>query len=260
MFRQLCGDSTLRNVVLVTNMWGEISQGVGEEREEELTTSFFKPVLDGGARLFRHHNTIQSAHDIIRSIMRNQPATLQIQRELVDEGKGIIDTAAGEAINKELNQQIRRHQAELKAVKEEMEQAMKEKDEQTKRELEEETHKLQEHIERTRADLATMTSRYDEEKRKTEDAIRKVQDQAFQEIGRVRQEMQQAHAANAQQMEKLYKSLEAYTDACAAERKALQERMDQLQSQRGNRGQSQIRSLVLNVAGSAAAAAVLFAL
>ena len=260
MFRELCGDSTLRNVILVTNMWGAVSQDVGEEREEELTTSFFKPVLNGGARLARHHNTIQSAHDIIRSIIRNQPAALQIQRELVDEGKGIIDTAAGEAINKELNEQIRRHQAELKTVKEEMEQVMKERDEETRRELDEETRKLQEHIERTRVDLATMTWRYDEEKRRSEEAIRRVQEQAFQEIGQVRQEMQQAQAANTQQMEKLYKSVEAQTGACAAETRALREHIDQLQSQRGNRDRGQVRGLVLNVAGSAAAAAVLFAL
>ena len=85
---------------------------MGEDREGELTTKFFKPVLDKGAQLVRHYNTPQSAHDIIRRIMRNQPAALQIQRELVGEGKDIIDTTASEAINKELNKQIRHHQAE----------------------------------------------------------------------------------------------------------------------------------------------------
>ena len=260
MFRELCGESTLRNVVLVTNMWGEVSQGVGEEREEELITNFFEPVLDKGAQIARHHNTIESAHDIIRCIMKNQPAALQIQRELVDEGKGIVDTAAGEAINKELNEQIRRHQVELKAVKEEMEQAMKERDEETRREMEDEMRKLQEHIERAGVDLATMTSRYDEEKRKTEDVIRRVQEWASQEIGQVRQEAQQALAANSQQMVQLHKLLDTVTSANAAERKVLQEQIDQLQSQRDSSGQNRIRGLVLHITGSATAGAVLFAL
>jgi hypothetical protein len=35
MFRELCGDSTLKNVILVTNMWGDVPQDVGEAREEE---------------------------------------------------------------------------------------------------------------------------------------------------------------------------------------------------------------------------------
>ncbi|KAF9647084.1 hypothetical protein BDM02DRAFT_3065838, partial [Thelephora ganbajun] len=120
MFRELCGDSTLKNVILVTNMWGMVTKAAGEARERGLTTKFFKPVLDEGAQLVRHHNTVESAHDIIRRILKNHPITLQIQRELVDEGKGITDTSAGEVINKEINEQIRRHQAKLEAVQKEM--------------------------------------------------------------------------------------------------------------------------------------------
>ena len=227
MFRELCGESAFKNVVLASNMWGDVSQEDGEEREEELATNFFKPVLDKGAQLSRHHNTVQSAHDIIRQVMRNQPTALQIQRELVDEGKDIVGTAAGEAINKELNEQIRRHKAELEIVNEEMEQAMKDKDEETRRELEEETRKLQEHIDRTGVDLATMTSRYDEEKKKTQDAVRRVREQASQE-------MEQAYAQR-QQIEHLTRLLQANTDATAAERQALKEQIDQLRSQRGRR-------------------------
>ena len=244
MFRELCGDSTLRNVVLVTNMWGEVPQEDGEEREEELVTNFFKPVLDKGAQIARHYNTIESAHEIIQHIIKNRPAPLQIQRELVDEGKDINDTAAGEAINKELNEQIRRHKAEMKAIKEEMEKAMKDKDEETRRELEEETRKLQENIDRTRGDLATMTSRYDEEKRKTEDEIRRVQEEA-------RQEMERAHAEHRQQMEQLNQLLESSAGASAAERQALQDRINQLQSQMGNQGQGRGWGRVLEIAGAA---------
>ena len=163
MFRELCGDSALKNTILVTNMWGEVSESVGEVRERELTTNFFKPVLDKGAQLARHHNTAESACNIIRRIMKNQPAVLQIQRELVDEGRNIVDTAAGDAINKELNEQIRRHQAELKAVQEEIMEALKEKDEQTRQELEEETRKLQEEMNRMRMDSEGMASSYSEE-------------------------------------------------------------------------------------------------
>jgi hypothetical protein len=51
-------------VVLLTNMWGEVSHEVGEARERELTSNFFKPALDKGAQLVRHHNTEQSAHTL----------------------------------------------------------------------------------------------------------------------------------------------------------------------------------------------------
>ena len=132
MFRELCGDMTLRNVVLVTNMWTRDSRDANEARELELSTKFFKPVLNKGAHSIRHHDIAQSTHDIIRKIMANHPVALQIQRELVDEHKGIVDTSAGQAVNREPNEQAKRHQAELEKVEKGLMQALKEKDDETK--------------------------------------------------------------------------------------------------------------------------------
>lgn len=227
MFRELCGDSTLRNVVLVTNMWGTIPQDAGEAREEELTTNFFKPVLDKGAQIARHHNTIQSAHDIIRRIIRNQPAALRIQRELVDEGKNIIHTAAGEAINEELNKQIRRHQAEMKILQEEMTQAIKDHHEEIRQELEEDRRRLQDHINKVKMDAESMASKYDEEKKRMEEMIRRMQEQA-------RQEMERTEAAYRQQIGELNRQLEASAGASAAERQALEQQINQLQHHLNN--------------------------
>jgi hypothetical protein len=36
MFRELCGESTLRNVLIVTNMWSQVAPDLGEMREKEL--------------------------------------------------------------------------------------------------------------------------------------------------------------------------------------------------------------------------------
>ena len=164
MLHELCGDATLKNVVLVTNMWDEVPRDAGESRENELSTVFFKPVLDKGARMTRHYNTEKSAHDIVRIIMKNRPVVLQIQRELVDEHRDIVHTAAGEIINRELNELIRRHQASLNTIQEEMKQALKDKDEETRQELEEERRKLQEQMEKIKEDSEGMVSNYAEEK------------------------------------------------------------------------------------------------
>ena len=122
MFRQLCGESSLRNVVIVTNMWGEVSKEIGEAREQELITQdiFFKPVLEKGALLERHEKTAASAHDILRKIIDNHPLSLQIQRELVDQKMDISQTAAGEELNKELKEQMEKHRREMRMVQEEM--------------------------------------------------------------------------------------------------------------------------------------------
>jgi DNA repair exonuclease SbcCD ATPase subunit len=230
MFRQLCGDSTLKNVVLVTNMWGKVEQGVGEAREQELANVYFKPALDKNAQLARHHNTMQSSHDIIRRIMKNNPTPLRIQEELVDEGKDIKDTAAGEAVNEELNRLIKHHEAETKALREEMRQALKEKDEETRKELEEETRKIREQMNKMRKESEAMSSKYNEERKKMEETMKRMQEEA-------RQERERAHAEHMKQINELKAELERNTGASAAEREAMLQRIHELECQWANRPQ-----------------------
>ena len=223
MFRELCGDTTLKNVVLVTNMWGEVSHDVGESREDELSNNFFKPVLDKGARMVRHHNTAQSAHDIIRMITKNRPLVLQIQRELVDEHKDIVDTAAGEAVNKELNEQIRRHQAQLKTVQEEMMQALEEKDEETRQELEQETRKLQEQMEKIKAESEGMASNYSKEKERMEAKMKEMEQEA-------KRERRRAEAEHKREIADINHRLQMGAIASRAERVRLEGQIHGLQS------------------------------
>ena len=174
MLRELCGDAALKNVVLVTNMWGEVAPAVGEAREKELSDNFFKSVLEKDAQMDRHHDTVQSAHGVIQKIMGKPSVVLRIQEELVDQGKGIIDTAAGQALNHELNEQMRRDEAELKVVQEEMAQALEKKDEETRQELEEERKKLEERMEKVKKDSEEMAATYAAEKERAEDKARQM--------------------------------------------------------------------------------------
>ena len=168
MFRKLCGESALKNVVLVTNMWKEVPSIIGTARESELSSNFFKAALDKGAQMVRHHDTRKSAHDIIREIMKNHPVVLQIQEELVVKHMNIVDTEAGKAVDQDLREQAKRHHAELKRVHEGMMQASKEKDEETKRELQREAGKLREQLERITRRSEGMAAKYAAEKEKTE--------------------------------------------------------------------------------------------
>ena len=184
MFRQLCGDSTLKNVILVTNMWGKVKQGVGEARERELVDTYFKAALDKGAQLVRHHDTTQSSHDIIRRIIKNDPSAFQIQRELVDEGKGIGDTAAGVAIGAEFDRVIKRYEAEVKTLREELRRALRNRDEETRMELEEATGELEEKINKIRIESETLASEYNKEKQRMEEVIRQMQTQIQEQTRR----------------------------------------------------------------------------
>ncbi|KZP07743.1 hypothetical protein FIBSPDRAFT_1052802 [Athelia psychrophila] len=164
MFRKLCGDDSLKNVALVTNMWSEVDPAVGDAREAELRSKdiFFKPVLDKHAQLLRHDGTLATAQAIVAQIVDNHPMALRIQEELVDEHKDISETAAGTELNRELAEQARKHKEELKLIREEMQVAIKERDEETRQELEAEAKKLKAEMQRVQTDsqkLAAITMR-----------------------------------------------------------------------------------------------------
>ena len=179
MLHELCGDTTLKNVILVTNMWGDVSRNVGEDRERELSEEFFRPVLDKGAKMVRHYDTWQSAHDIIRGILENQSVTVPVQVELVDEGKNIVDTAAGEVVNRGLKELAKKHEATLREVQEVMKQALKRKDEERKQELEEQAKEVKEQIEKVKKESEEMTSKYAAEKERMEAKMKKMEEHIF---------------------------------------------------------------------------------
>lgn len=226
MFRQLCGDSTLKNVVLVTNMWGEVSKEVGEAREAELAREeiFFKPVMEKGARLLRHDDTVESAQEILRRIIGNQPRSLRIQRELVDEKKDISQTAAGAELNRDLLQQAENHRLEMIVLQEEMREAIRTKDIETKRELEIETRKLQAEMNRVQADSQKLASAYSEEKAKLERSMEELMDSARREAERVSAEHQR-------QIRTLESRLQEAASASAAERAEITRQLDRLRQQ-----------------------------
>ncbi|KAK7676168.1 hypothetical protein QCA50_020879 [Cerrena zonata] len=122
MFCKLCGDDALKNVLIVTTMWGTSQSSIGTEREKELATNerFFKPALDKGAAMIRHDNTPGRAQDILRIIMKNHPAPLQIQRELVDERKNITETTASEVLTRSLTAMVEKQKAILDELREDL--------------------------------------------------------------------------------------------------------------------------------------------
>lgn len=157
LFQNLCGTSALKNCVVVTNMWNQIQPEIGTERETELKSKdiFFKPVLDCGAILLRHDNTLASAQDIIRPFLSKKPEPLAIQIELVREKMPVYQTKAGEALLGELGMMEQNHQREMEALQRELEEARREHDEVAEAEIQEAT----ENLERNTAKLADERSR-----------------------------------------------------------------------------------------------------
>jgi len=224
ILREICGDTSLKNVVLMTNMWGEVSHEVGEARERELGSNFLKPALDKGARMVRHHNTKQSAYDVICQIMSNHPVVLQIQHELVDQHKDVSNTAAAEAINRDLKEAAERHEAELRRAQEETARAMRERDEAMRREIEEQRRRVEEEMRRVREEEERRAWELQQEIAREELRARRLEERA-------RMERQRAEEEHRRQMALVRERLAREAAAAEAERVRMQQQMDQLQNQ-----------------------------
>jgi len=112
MFGELTGRKGTKNVVLATTTWDKLHPQFddGNKREEGLKKKYWKVMIHHGAGLDRFLNTSDSAWSIVDNIVnRGGPkAALLFQKERVDQGKYVKDTSAGEALELDLGQLVKR--------------------------------------------------------------------------------------------------------------------------------------------------------
>jgi len=205
MFRKLCGEDSLRSVVIATTMWDQAEMSIGEDREQELASkdTFFKPALEKGARLARHNNTLESAQAIIRYIIQQSPSsvTLQIQEEL---GRGlcISETQAGKELGRELTEQMERHREELRCLIGEIQEATRVRDEESRQELTRERVRMEAVMTRLQMDSENIVRGYQDALSQLEERLRKAETTSFKQrqaeanraVGGDEHQGQQAHS------------------------------------------------------------------
>ena len=108
MFRSLCGEDILDNVVLGTTKW-ELNMPDSALHHDQLVAEYWRPFLDKGAKAIRIQGTV-SARKVIDAIISPgaqkvaKEIVLQIQREMVDKKKIIPETEAGKELRFTLQQ------------------------------------------------------------------------------------------------------------------------------------------------------------
>lgn len=159
MFQKLCGSAALANVVLATTRWSEVKQAIGEGRETELKTkeAFFKPVIDAGAPLVRYMRTKESAMEILNFLVGKPAIPLLIQKEMVEGGKRLSETEAGQALQSEIAEQVRRHEEDMRTLMEELE-AVKQGNDEGIQELDDEVKELREKVSRMKEETQKISS------------------------------------------------------------------------------------------------------
>ena len=216
MFRELCGEKTLKNVILMTNKWGKVTPQLGAAREQQLKEKYFKAAIEKGAQLCRHNpNTPESARAILRKILKNKPLPLKIQQELIDEHKAIGETGAGAELNREIYEMLEKYKNDIRELEENM---RMEKDEEIQKELEEEKRRMQEEMDEYRKRPAEMESKFEKARREMEERISarfEAQMRQIQEAyeAKIREyedkvnELEQEGHKNASQIDSLKKSM-----------------------------------------------------
>jgi hypothetical protein len=122
VFTEIVGLNNFSNVILVTTMWDRLEDvTVAERREQELLQTFWAPLIEKGCVTARFSGDRASALQIIGRIAFDQCGSfnppLAIQREMIDERKKLEETAAGEALLKQMLEMERKHAAELSRVR-----------------------------------------------------------------------------------------------------------------------------------------------
>ncbi|GAB1315555.1 Ribosome-recycling factor (Fragment) [Madurella fahalii] len=102
IFQRICGEGSLKNVLLTTSGWTDKDLDVCSRREGELIDDFWACMVDKGSRMSRFYGDHESATMIVSQLLMKKPTVLKMQRELIDDGMELKSTTAGAYLYDEL--------------------------------------------------------------------------------------------------------------------------------------------------------------
>ena len=122
IFERICGRHAFKNVIFTTTMWGDVDEETGLTREAELKDDYWKSMINLGASIGRFEGSRDSAFRLISPFLdeANSRIALSIQKELVDLGFRLSDTAASQVLRLEIERLQKRQQEELHQVRKEL--------------------------------------------------------------------------------------------------------------------------------------------
>ena len=183
MFQKLCGEDGLGSVVLATTRWSAIPLKTAEDHESQLKAEFWKAMIDNGSEVFRQDRGRESALEIIQYLIRKRrPVTLDIQRDMVDKGLELNETAAGKEIVSEAEKQNKANEEKIALIREELKEALRRKDEAGKEELEELKAETEKEMRKYRDELQKMKVGREELRRQMEEKYMKEKEELLQQM------------------------------------------------------------------------------
>ena len=160
IFKKICGEVALKNVLLVTTRWNEVAEEKGASREQQLRDDFWAYMLSHGSTMARFYGNRESAIGIVSQLVSRQSILLELQRELVEQGKTLNQTVAGAFVSNSISEDKARYEQELRDL-EKLRQTLQESDRARKRKVQKDWAREQQRLqtahedeERLRRDIA----------------------------------------------------------------------------------------------------------
>ncbi|KAL5336962.1 P-loop containing nucleoside triphosphate hydrolase protein [Aspergillus crustosus] len=239
MFKRLCGPGGIKNVRFITTFWENVEEQDGERREQTLQTTeqFWGFFVNRGAEIRRHMNTSDSALWLLAEFVPGysesppEETDLAIQTEMVDSGKDLDQTAAGQELQNEFVREREKMQAEMKEREEDMKEALAARDKEMFDFLRQEQERQRDELRRRdnqMQELRVSMERLHEEKLRQLQAIlrqqKEEQTKYQQEVDRVQKQflthIQELRAERATEKSQYESSIAKMTQKINAERAA----------------------------------------
>ncbi|KAF4630725.1 hypothetical protein G7Y89_g7419 [Cudoniella acicularis] len=122
LFKKLVGVDSFPHVVFVTTMWGGLNEqemARALKNEMELRDDFWQEMIQNGSYMTRFQGNKASAEGIVSQLIGEaNPVILRIQRELVDNGCELADTAVGSSLLPVVEERLGHSKSKIKRLNE----------------------------------------------------------------------------------------------------------------------------------------------
>jgi small GTP-binding protein len=154
LFKKLCGEDALKNVVLATSMWDKVAPHEAQKREDQLknTPEFWGWMMSKGSKTYRHNNTKESARDLLKHFLPMDKTILALQDDMVNKHKTLGETGAGRELEYELAKEREKFARDLLEARAQMREAMKQRDQDSIEAIRELQNEYEAHMRRLEKD------------------------------------------------------------------------------------------------------------
>lgn len=198
LFRKLCGEDNMPNVVLVTTFWDQVEASLGNRREMILRTDpqFWAPMIKKGSKVVRVLDDRESKLQLLTNIAKNnRPSFIQAQREMMS-GTSLEETAAARSFGlDELAKTERELASNLARERQQLQKYRQEQERKKQAEIERRANDRRAFEERHREQLRRRAEQEEAELKKQELREEKLRKARQAEIDRLRRAMERQRRA-----------------------------------------------------------------